>query len=146
MASLSKAFDHIDHDYIIRQIFELDEEEQVYVSVSNPKRKLCIDNDCHSLSRFGHSNMHAIHCKKHKKKHEVDLISKRCVVNNCNVSASFGLPYKRAVHCKKHQKTNEIDLKRKMCAICGDTSANPKYKPHCASCHWRIQNQCTVHI
>jgi hypothetical protein len=62
-----------------------------------------------NLGNFGLGR--AMHCAKHKRAGEVDVVTRRCTRSGCFRTAIFGLPGRRAIHCSEHKEKDNIDLK-----------------------------------
>lgn len=53
----------------------------------------------------------ALHCAKHKREGEVDVVSRRCCRGGCLKTALFGQPGGSVMLCSEHKGGDNVDLK-----------------------------------
>ena len=110
------------------------------IDMINIVSKRCTIDNCDKRPSFGKlGDKTATRCKKHAETDMVDISSKNCIIDNCNKQPTFGdRNNKIPTHCRQHAEFDMIDVRSKRCELCNLIQVNPKYKPHCASCHFYL--------
>ena len=100
------------------------------------KTQVCQHEGCDKFSGFNVEGDKRKYCFEHKKDHMINVINNFCSYDGCNILASFGYePIRARERCTTHQLPNMIQLSQQMCNKCKEVTMNPKYRPHCYTCH-----------
>ncbi len=102
------------------------------------KSKRCQFDNCETIPVFGLEWGKATHCSEHASDQMKDVKHKRCQHDNCETRPNFGLEWGKPTHCVEHASDQMKDVINKQCELCRMAIMNPKYKPHCAQCHFYL--------
>lgn len=102
----------------------------------NIKDKKCLE--CNKIPIYNIKGQTiGLYCVNHKKNNMIDVKSKKCL--ECDKQPSFNIKGQtNALYCSNHKKDNMIDVINKKCELCKLIRVNPKYKNHCARCHFYL--------
>ncbi len=104
----------------------------------NVVSKRCQFDGCEIQPNFGLEWMKPTHCAEHASDQMKDVKSKRCRFVGCETRPVFGLEWMKPTHCSEHASIQMKDVKHNRCELCQMNRMNPKYKPHCAQCHFYL--------
>jgi hypothetical protein len=105
----------------------------------NIKSKKCQHLGCDKQPSFSiNRDTNATHCKTHASNKMINVLHIRCAVLECQKHPNFGIEYQRPTHCKSHSSGMMYNVSKKVCITCNTTTANRKYIPNCARCHYYL--------
>ncbi len=104
----------------------------------NVTHKRCAADGCEKYPSYAMPGEKAIVCRGHIEKGMINVYDKQCAADGCDKHPNFAMPGEKAIVCWGHIEEGMVNVRSKRCELCQMNIMNPKYKPHCAQCHFYL--------